>query len=141
MSGGQRAALVLAAVVVAVVAFVIAQSGGEDGGDATTAREPAAERTAPSASAKPRVTRILVRAGKPVGGVKSIAAKKGDTVRFTVSSPDTEDEVHLHGYDLMRDLAPGRPVSFRFEADIEGVFEAELEGRKEQIAKLVVEPS
>jgi heme/copper-type cytochrome/quinol oxidase subunit 2 len=73
--------------------------------------------------------------------VKTITVKRGQRVHFTVSSSDTEDEVHLHGYDLSKELAPGRPVSFSFRATIEGVFEGELEGRKEQIVSLAVEPS
>ena len=141
MSRGQRLALLAAAAVVAAVAVVIAVAGGDDGEETTTARRPAPQRTAPRAPARPAVTRIVVRGGKPVGGVKRITVKTGDTVRFTVTSSETEDEVHLHGYDLSKALAPGQPASFSFRATIEGVFEGELEGRKEQILSLVVEPS
>ena len=40
----------------------------------------------------------------------------------------------------MKDVAAGGSVSFDFPADIEGIFEAELEGREEQIAELRVNP-
>jgi len=40
----------------------------------------------------------------------------------------------------MQDVAPGEPVTFDFPADIEGVFEAELEGAHEQILELRVNP-
>jgi hypothetical protein len=65
--------------------------------------------------------------------------QKGDQVRFRVVS-DVSDHVHLHGYDISKDVEPGGSVSFDFRADIEGVFEAELEDRKEQILELRVNP-
>ena len=125
MSRGQRIGLLAIAAVVAIGAIVIASSGG--GGDDNK----------PSA---PAVERIEVREGKPVGGIRDIAVKKGDVVRLVVSS-DAEHEIHVHGYDITKDAAPGKPAEFRFTADIEGVFEAEIEDEKEQIAKLTVSPS
>jgi hypothetical protein len=65
--------------------------------------------------------------------------KSGDRIRFEVDS-DVSDEVHVHGYDVMKDVEAGGSVSFDFPAGIEGVFEAELENRKEQIAELRVNP-
>ncbi|MFN8162742.1 MAG: hypothetical protein U0R26_02725 [Solirubrobacterales bacterium] len=38
---------------------------------------------------------------------------------------DVSDEVHVHGYDLMKDVKAGGTVEFDFPASIEGVFEAE----------------
>jgi len=63
----------------------------------------------------------------------------GDQIRFEVES-DVADEVHVHGYELMQDVPAGGTVSFDFPAEIEGIFEAELEGRKEQIAEIRVNP-
>jgi hypothetical protein len=40
----------------------------------------------------------------------------------------------------MKDVPAGGSVSFSFPAEIEGIFEAELEGRKEQIAEIRVNP-
>ena len=65
--------------------------------------------------------------------------QQGRTVRFKVDS-DVADEVHFHGYDVMKDVKAGGSVTFDFPATIEGVFEAELEGRKEQILELTVNP-
>ena len=50
------------------------------------------------------------------------------------------DEIHVHGYDFMKDVEAGGKVSFSFPAKIDGEFEVELEDRGEQIAKLVVNP-
>ena len=133
MSRSQRFALVVIAAAVAVAAFVIAKPGG-DGNDNG---RPAA--TAP-AKASPPTTRIEVRNGKPGGRIRTISVKKGERVRLSVSSADTASEVHVHGYDLKKDMEPGRPVSFSFPADIEGVFEIELEDAGTQIARLEVRP-
>ncbi len=86
-----------------------------------------------------KVTTIVIKHGKPVGGIADLSYNKGEQVRFTVDS-DVSDEVHMHGYDIMKDVKAGGSVSFDFPASIEGVFEAELEGRKEQILELTVNP-
>lgn len=86
-----------------------------------------------------KVTTIVIKHGKPVGGVADLTYNKGEQVRFKVDS-DVSDEVHMHGYDIMEDVKAGGSVSFDFPATIEGVFEAELEGRKEQILELTVNP-
>jgi hypothetical protein len=80
-----------------------------------------------------------VRNGEPVGGVHDLEYSAGEEIRFEVTS-DVADEVHVHGYDLMEEVAAGGTVSFDFPAEIEGIFEVELEGRQEQIAELRVNP-
>lgn len=86
-----------------------------------------------------KVTTIVIKNGKPVGGIAELTYNEGEEVRFKVDS-DVSDEVHMHGYDIMKDVKAGGSVSFDFPATIEGVFEAELEGRKEQILELTVNP-
>jgi hypothetical protein len=92
-----------------------------------------------SASMGGKVPTVVIRDGEPVGGIAELEYDAGDQIRFEVSS-DIADEVHVHGYDLSQDLAAGGTVSFDFPADIEGIFEVELEGRKEQILELRVNP-
>lgn len=86
-----------------------------------------------------KVTTIVIKHGKPAGGIADLTYNEGEQVRFKVDS-DVSDEVHMHGYDIMKDVKAGGSVSFDFPATIEGVFEAELEGRKEQILELTVNP-
>jgi hypothetical protein len=82
---------------------------------------------------------VVVKNGEPVGGVQELEFSAGERVRFNVKS-DVADEIHVHGYDLMQDVPAGGEISFDFPAEIEGIFEVELEGRKEQIAELRVNP-
>ncbi len=74
------------------------------------------------------------RAGSPRDSVAH-----GRDVVITVTS-DVADEVHVHGYDLMADVAPGAPATIRFTADAPGRFEIELENTGVQIAELEVRP-
>jgi hypothetical protein len=166
MSTSQRIALVVAAVAVAVLAFVIARPGDDDDGGERAATTPAQTETGESTDGgtadggaeappetqeepppppEPDVTRIRMRSGEVVGGPQDIVAARGDTVRIVVTS-DAPDEIHLHGYDITRNPAPGQPARFQFRADAEGAFEieshvAEDAGKDPLVARLVVEPS
>jgi cytoskeletal protein RodZ len=83
---------------------------------------------------------VTVVNGQPQGGVQTISFKKGDQVRLKVQS-DVADEIHVHGYDLKKDVTKGGSVTFNFKATIEGRFEIELENAGTQIANLEVTPS
>jgi hypothetical protein len=85
-------------------------------------------------------TIVVNKAGHPVGGIRQLTYNKGEQILFKVEVPFAE-EVHLHGYDVMKDVpAGGGSVTYDLPASIEGVVEAELEGHKEQIIELTVNP-
>jgi hypothetical protein len=139
-----RGAIALAALAAVVVLFVVLAGGDDDGDGATTQAQTGTGTTGPAERdkpkpAKPAVERIVVEGGKPRGGVKRLSFDRGDRVRFVVES-DVADEVHVHGYDISKDVPAGGSVRFSFPARLEGVFEVELEGRHEQIAELRVNP-
>ena len=83
--------------------------------------------------------RIVVRGGKVRGGIQRATVEQGKKVAIVVGS-DVADEVHLHGYDKMADVAPGKPARLVFVASIPGRFEVELEDRGLQIADIEVRP-
>lgn len=158
MSNQQRIALIVAAVVVAIVAFVIAWPGSDDEperaasttstqtetGDDSAEPQPTTD-TEPPPPPEPEVARIDIKGGAVPGGAKNIDVAKGDTVRIVVTA-DAPDEIHLHGYDITRNAAPGQPARFRFKANAEGSFEieshvAEDAGLDALVARLVVSPS
>jgi hypothetical protein len=149
-SNRARAAIVLGALALAVVLFVVLQSGGDDSSGTRSAQQAtpsgrAGPRGASGAdggqkqSEKPQYV-IVVRNGKPVGGIEKMEYKRGERVRFVVRS-DVSDEIHVHGYDKLGDVQAGGSVRFDFPAEIEGLFVVELEQRAEQIAQLRVNPS
>jgi hypothetical protein len=143
-SNRARAAIGVATVAVIVVLFIVL-SGGDDNNSTTTTTNAATTPTTTGGTqttttpAPPPAKTIVVKGGKPVGGVQKLEYKKDDLIRFVVNS-DVSDEVHVHGYDIPKDVTAGGSVSFRFPAKLEGVFEVELESRKEQIAELRVNP-
>jgi len=104
---------------------------------APTATEPEVTTTAP---AEPQAVQISVSVpGDKAPTVKHFTIKQGSQVVFVVKS-ELADEVHLHGYDLSADVAPGEPATIRFKANAPGLFEAELESRSLPIAELEVRP-
>ena len=118
----------------------LAACGGGDDSTSTASTATGGEKAASGEEGKGSATAtIVIRDGEPVGGVRELEYSAGEQVRFTVRS-DVADEIHVHGYDLMKDVPAGGSVSFAFPADIEGIFEVELEEREEQIAELRVNP-
>jgi hypothetical protein len=131
MNSTLRVVLGIGVVVVAVVLLVVLKDDGKTTKQAGTGAKKATE--------PPLTTIVVDQSGKPVGGVAEISVNEGEQVRFKVDS-GVSDEVHMHGYDIMKDVEAGGSVPFDFPATIEGIFEAELEGRKEQILELRVNP-
>jgi hypothetical protein len=135
------------AVLAAVAALTLAACG-DDGspratGTTTTTTPTAATTsttidggTATTADPTP-VIEVRVVGGRPQGGVRRERIDSGETVVLRVVA-DVADEVHLHGYDKRADVAPGKPAQIRFTADIPGVFEVELEQRRQKLLDLEV---
>ena len=137
---------IAAAIAVVAVAVALVAGGADDEESKTTSQTTAADTTsAPTTDApaqipeKPEPEQIEVKGGEPVGGAEQIEVEKGDRVEIEVSS-DEQLPIHLHGYDLERPAAPGKPARFRFRADIEGVFEIEIESTATPVAELTVKP-
>ena len=149
MSKGQRFTFLAIAAVIAIVAVVVLIGGSDDESDsgeqaaatatATAERQEAApqatETPTPEPTPKPKPPPLL-RAGK----VTKLKATEGKTVRFRVRS-DTDEEIHVHAYDIYRDIPAGKTVNVAFKANITGIVEIEFHGSGEQIAELTVEPS
>lgn len=146
-----RLLIVGAAIAAAVVLFVVLRP---DDGDETTPTTPATSATVTNANTTtirepsvpppprrpaPAVVRITVRDGTPVGGVRRVTVGKGRRVTLIVTS-DVADHVHLHGYNIMRDVAPGMPARISFRATIVGTVEAELEDRRVPLARITTQP-
>jgi hypothetical protein len=121
--------LAAGAITAAVLLFIVLK--GDDGLDSTAAAGP---------------TKITFRNGVPVGGVREIEVAKGDPVRLEVT-PDVLAEVHVHGYEVTKDVEAGQTAKLAFPATAEGVFQVEVHhlvnGEEEggvQVAELNVTP-
>jgi heme/copper-type cytochrome/quinol oxidase subunit 2 len=159
-----RKAALIAAVLGFAVSVFVAACGSDDGESAssttTTATTTQAATTAPATTEETPTTTedggattppitgpassgqtitIRVVGGRPQGGIQRPKVQQGERVTLVVTS-DVADEIHVHGYDVSADAAPGSPARLSFDAEIPGRFEVELEERGVQIAELTVEP-
>jgi hypothetical protein len=152
-----KVVLGLAGAAILVALFVVLRPSDDDDEEASPPPPPTTTtttRTAPTtttttttttrATTKPRppaptTIGIVVRGGRVAGGLRRARLERGERAVLVVRA-DVSDHVHLHGYDIMRDVSPGRPARLRFRASIPGRFEVELEDRKLQIAQLEVRP-
>lgn len=134
----------LAPIALVTAALGVSACGSDDSSStSTTTAAPAASAPATTstgsstaAAATPAPANIpLLTADK----VTKITVKKGDTVTFAAKS-DTADEIHVHAYDLKKDVGAGQTVEMSFKATIEGIFEIEFENAGKQIAELRVNP-
>ena len=151
-----RLLVVVAAVVAAIVLFVVLRPGGDDDDNATTtttsttstqpspppsstATEPPPPPPPPPQPPAVTVVSVRVEGGTPVGGIRRATVSHGQRVAIVVRS-DVNDEIHVHGYNLSQNVAPGAPARIRFTADVPGRFEVELEDRGVQLIDLRVRP-
>lgn len=128
--------------------FALASCGGDEDATDTTTETTQTQTTTQTTTQptttepepeQPIVVRVRVVNGAPKGGIVRKTVKKGDRVVVVVTS-DVADHVHLHGYDVFRDVAAGGTARIRFRATLPGRFEVELEDRGVQIADLTVQP-
>jgi hypothetical protein len=93
---------------------------------------------APSSVPSPEVTiNVVVSKGVVTPSGATIKVTVGQSVAVEAIS-DVEEEVHVHGYDKELALAPGKPASVVFTADVKGTFEVETHKSGKLVAKLVV---
>ena len=75
------------------------------------------------------------------GGMRpeEVSVREGDRVTMSIRS-DRKIELHVHGYDLEREVEPGGTTDLSFEADLTGRFPMEDHETERELGVLVVEP-
>ena len=130
---------------------VLAGCGGDDGGAAgattTVASTTMTTSAEPTSTAEPATTtagfsgtliEAKVTGSKVDTASRRVRVSRGEKVRIQVEA-DHAEEVHVHGYDLKKDVAPGEPAVIEFTADAPGVFEVELEEAALKLFELQVQ--
>jgi hypothetical protein len=150
MSNAGKLALAAAGIAVVVILFVLLRPDDDSAAPTTptaTSSAPTETGGTPTAPTTPTTTlepqgpepvQISFEGGE-VTGPRRPEFTVGDRVVLIVRA-DVADHVHVHGYDLMRDVAPGAPARISFRADAPGRFEVELEDRHLPLTELVVRP-
>lgn len=150
MDNAVKAATGLLAIGVAVVLFLVLRGGDDEsvnpapvspgGGQVdSNDRDEDKAKGKPEPPPEPQIPVVEVKAGQVVGGVQELTYQSGSQMRFAVEA-DVADEAHLHGYDVSEEVGPGKTAQFNLPADIEGVFELELETSGLPIAEISVTP-
>jgi hypothetical protein len=132
-----------------VAGCLVAGCGGDDGDQEAAATTVATTSTSTGASTGSQATTttagfsgVLIEATVTGDEVETASRRvridRGQKVRIRVQA-DRAEEVHLHGYDLSADVAPGRPAVIDFTADAPGVFEVELEQAHLRLFELQVQ--
>ena len=119
----------LGALAVAVVLFVVLSGGsGSDEGKQN------------------KVINLRLAQGQAEGGARDLTVTQGDHLGVKLHT-DARAELHIHGYDLSKDVKAGKPGSILFIANDTGEFEIEAhplvngeEGPGVQLATLSVNP-
>ena len=116
MNSTMRVVLGIGVVVVAVVLLVVLKDDGGDSSDGSTTTEPP-RRAGVDRAAQAAIPTIVVeerQAGRR--DRRDLDYNEGEQVRFKVDS-DVSDEVHVHGYDIMKDVKAGGSVTLRLPGD------------------------
>ena len=82
---------------------------------------------------------VTVANGKVNPSGATIKVKAGQTVLVKVIS-DADDELHIHGYDVEREVEPGQEAKLHFKADLTGRFEIEDHESEKELGVLQVRP-
>jgi FtsP/CotA-like multicopper oxidase with cupredoxin domain len=135
-------------VVGTVAGCLVAGCGGDDGDQGaaattvttstTTGDSTSSQATTTTAGFSGVLIEATVTGDKVETASRRIRIDRGQKVRIRVQA-DRAEEVHLHGYDLSADVAPGRPVVIDFTADAPGVFEVGLEQAHLRLFELQVQ--
>jgi len=105
----------------------------------TTTETTSTTTTTDTTAATPTTIAIVVKKGRPQGGIKRPTIEKGDKVVVVVRT-DAGEEVHLHGYDIEKPVTAGEPVRIPFTANLPGRFELELHHPDALLAVIEVRP-
>ena len=114
-------------------------TGSSSAGGSSSAASTSSSSAPSSAPATPsgQLIEVTVTGGQVGGDTGRVPVPAGEHVTLVVTS-DTADELHVHGYDVSADLAPGVPATVEFDATIPGVFEVELHDAGTQLLSLQV---
>ena len=124
-------------------ALLVAGCSGDDSAPKTPSSTPPPSSTSAGATSPSQTafagTEIVVAVtnGKVSPPTHRVKVTKGTQVRLKVTS-DKADELHVHGYDLEKELPAGEQVTLDFTADQTGLFEIETHESGLQLVQLEV---
>jgi hypothetical protein len=122
--------------------LLLAGCSGDDPGTTTPSSSPppssASADATPTDSAFTGTEIVVeVKSGKVSPPTHRVKVSKGTQIRLRVTS-EKADELHVHGYEIEKELPAGEQVTLDFTADQAGLFDIELHESDLQLAQLEV---
>jgi Cupredoxin-like domain len=115
--------------------------GGDEPTDTSSSTPPASSTSGTATPAESTFTGteivVAVANGKVSPPTHRVKVAKGTQIRLQVTS-DKADELHVHGYEIEKELPVGEQVTLGFTADQAGLFDIELHESDLQLAQLEV---
>lgn len=87
----------------------------------------------------PQAYAFTIRDGKKIAGPPIIQVPLNTEIRLVVNA-DKQDELHVHGYDLAKELPAGETIELIFTAERSGRFGIELHDAHAELTTLQVQP-
>ena len=140
----RRATLHLVAAAVLLLAAGCASA--DDDGAGTTTSPSASSSDAMSSSPSPTASEtvdkaveitVSVRDGKVMPKPHRVEVPLGSEIRLQVTS-DVDDELHVHGFDVEKELEAGRTTTVELQADQAGLYEVETHETELELLQLEI---
>ncbi len=91
-----------------------------------------------SSSSAGRTVTITVAGTKVSPAPRTVDLAVGEKLTLVITS-DHADELHIHGFEIEKELAPGKAVSVDLVGDQRGVFEVETHESELRLLKIAVQ--
>ncbi len=112
-----------------LLALLFSACGGnsvDSGNKSVSATDPPTDLGVTDSKGRPiRVIDVVVQNSRVEDGPATWTIKRGDLIEIVIKS-DSEDEVHLHGYDKSVKVNPDGMNKLKFEAETVGSYELEM---------------
>lgn len=105
--------------------------------DSATSSSPAPSESPSDDRVRGTEITVTVRDGEVSPSPRRVDIERDNRVRLVVTS-DVADEVHVHGFDVEKNLDPGKPTTVEFVADQSGIFEVETHDSALELLQLAV---
>lgn len=90
-----------------------------------------------SSSPAQRTVTVTVTGSRVTPAPRTVELAVGETMTLTVTS-DHADQLHVHGFDIEKELPAGTPVSVELTGESPGVYEVETHHPELRLLKIAV---
>ena len=117
-----------------------ATSGAPSSSPSSPSSSSDASSSSDSSSSTPtqRTIAVTVRGNRVTPAPRTVELKVGETITLEVTS-DHADQLHVHGFDIEKELPAGTPVRVELTGESPGVYEVETHEPSLRLLKIAVQ--